>query len=70
MNRGRWTDEENERLRVFLAQGVSIVRAAGAFNRGTTAVRLQARKLGTPYPPMRAFRKKFAETPSSFWRQY
>jgi hypothetical protein len=60
-----WTDEENERLKAFAAQGVSIIRAAAAFNRTMTSVRIQARKIGSPFPPMRAYRKKFADAPSS-----
>ena len=61
---GSWTEADNERLKAFVAQGVSIVRAAGAFNRSLMSVRNQARKLGTPFPPMREFRKKWAD-PSS-----
>ena len=65
-----WTEADNERLRDFVAQGLSIVRAAAAFNRTTKNVRIQARKIGTPFPPMRVFRKKFADVPSNFGRQY
>jgi hypothetical protein len=65
-----WTDADNERLKAFVEQGVSIVRAAAAFNRTIVNVRNQARKIGTPFPPMREFRKKFAGDPSSSWRQY
>jgi hypothetical protein len=67
---GSWTEADNERLKAFVAQGVSIVRAAGAFNRSLMSVRNQARKLGTPFPPMRAIRKKLAGDASSSWRQY
>ena len=36
-----------------------------------SAVRqLQERKLGAPFPPMRVFRKKFADAPSNSWRYY
>jgi hypothetical protein len=62
-----WTDEESKRLKTFVAQGVSIIRAAAAFNRTTTGIRAQARKLGTPFPPMRVFRRQWADTPS-LWR--
>ena len=65
-----WTEADNERLKDFVAQGLSIVRAAAAFNRTTKNVRIQARKIGTPFPPMRDFRKKFADVPSNSWRQY
>ena len=64
-----WTGEQNERLKAFVAQGVSIIRAAAVFNRTITSVRIQARKVGAPFPPMRVFRKKFADAPPSVWRQ-
>jgi hypothetical protein len=65
-----WTDHENERLIAFVANGASVIRAAAAFDRTTASVRAQARKLGTPFTNMRAYRKKFANDPSSSWRQY
>jgi hypothetical protein len=65
-----WTDADNERLKAFVASGVSLARAAAAFNRRLNSVRYQARKLGTPFPPLRDFRKKLAGDPSSSWRQY
>jgi hypothetical protein len=67
---GSWTEEDNQRLKAFVEQGVSIVRVAAVFNRTIMSVRTQARKIGVPFPPMRAFRKKFAGDPSSSWRQY
>jgi hypothetical protein len=60
-----WTEAENERLKDFVAQGLSIFRAAAAFNRSTKNIRIQARKIGMPFPPMRVFRKKFADVPSN-----
>jgi hypothetical protein len=57
-----WTDEKNERLKTFVARGVSIIRAAAAFNRTTTGIRAQARKLGTPYPPRRMLPRQWADT--------
>jgi type IV secretory pathway protease TraF len=63
-----WTDAENERLKALVAQGVSIVRVAAVFNRKMVAVRTHARRLGTPFPRMNEFRKKFGATPSSSWR--
>jgi hypothetical protein len=68
--KSKWTEEDNARLREFVARGVSVVRAAAALHRDIKNVRIQARKLGAPFPPMRAFRKKFAGDPSSSWRQY
>ena len=63
-----WTDEGNSRLKEFVAQDVSIIRAAAALNRSIMSVRIQARKIGTPFPPMRIFRKKWADPPSRLWR--
>jgi hypothetical protein len=57
---GGWTEADNERLKIFVADGVSIIRAAAAFNRKLVSVRTHARKLGTPFPTIRDIRKKFA----------
>ena len=65
-----WTDADNERLKAFVADGVSLVRAAVAFKRKLNSVRNQARKLGTPFPPLKESRKKYADSPSNSWRQY
>jgi hypothetical protein len=60
MNRKRsWTEEDKERLKAFVANDVSIIRVAAAFKRSIPNLRSQARKLGTPFPRMSAFRKKF-----------
>jgi hypothetical protein len=69
-SKNAWTDEDNERLEAFVADGVSLVRAAVAFKRKLNSVRKQARKLGTPFPPLKESRKKYADSPSSSWRQY
>jgi hypothetical protein len=69
-NKAPWTEDENERLRALVAEGVSIVRAAAVFNRKMVAVRNHARRLGTPFPRMNEFRKKFEVTASSSWRLY
>jgi hypothetical protein len=58
-----WTSEENARLSVMVAKGASVVRAAGAFERTTISVRSQALKLGTPFPPNRIARLKWADPP-------
>ena len=55
-----WTEEDNARLKEFVAQGASIIRAAAALHRNIKSVRIQARKVGEPFPPMRVFRKKKA----------
>jgi hypothetical protein len=69
-HQGPWTEADNERLRILVAQGASLVRAAAAFKRSTAAVRAQARKIGVPFPPLRIARKKWAEASSNVWRQY
>jgi GcrA cell cycle regulator len=63
-----WTKEDNERLKSFVAQGASVIRAAAALNRSTKGVRHQARKIGCPFPPLRAARQKWADTPDNFGR--
>ena len=63
-----WTEADNERIREFVKNGVSILRAAAALKRTTATVRVRARKLGTPFPTMREVRKKFAGDPQSSWR--
>ena len=68
--KSEWTEEDNARLKEFVAQGASIIRVAAALHRNIKSVRIQARKLGEPFPPMRAFRKKLANVPFSAWRRY
>jgi hypothetical protein len=53
-----WTEEENERLKAFVAEGKSVVRAAAAFKRSMINVRHQARKLGAPFPSIRGHKKR------------
>lgn len=65
-----WTAEDNERLKKMVANGVPVLRAAASFKRSMDAVRIQARKLGTPFPSVREARKKYADTPSNPRRQY
>jgi hypothetical protein len=60
-----WTEVENEQLKAFVAQDVSVVRVAAVFKRTIIGVRYQARKLGTPFPPMKVFRRKWADPPSN-----
>src|ERR1700732_4976213 len=43
----------NERLKTFVAQGASVIRASAALKRTTVGIRAQARKLGIPFPPTR-----------------
>jgi hypothetical protein len=56
-----WTDAEIERLRAFVSQGASIVRAAAALKRTTVSVRNQARKIGSPFLPLRVARRKWTD---------
>jgi GcrA cell cycle regulator len=63
-----WTVEDDERLRMFVAQGASLVRAAAAFRRRKEMVRQRASKLGCPFPPLRIARLKWANTPNNEWR--
>lgn len=60
MKRKPWTEAENERLKLLLAQGASVVRAAAALNRSMVNIRNQSRKFGRPFPPGREYRKKQA----------
>jgi GcrA cell cycle regulator len=48
-----WTKEEDERLRAFVAQGASVIRAAAALRRSTINVRAHARAVGCPFPSLR-----------------
>jgi hypothetical protein len=52
-----WTEEDNERIKAFVAKGVSVFVAAAALKRNTISVRNQARRLGTPFPNLRTLRK-------------
>ena len=65
-----WTAEDNERLKALAAANVSIIRAAAALKRSTTSVRAQARKLGTPFPRLKDYRKKFQDSPESSRQRY
>jgi hypothetical protein len=55
-----WTTEDNERLKEMAAKGVPILRVAASLKCSMDAVRVQARKLGTPFPSVREARKKYA----------
>jgi hypothetical protein len=65
-----WTEADNERIRQFVKQGTSALRAAAALKRTIISVRAQARKIGTPFPTVRDVRKKFAYDPKSSRRLY
>ena len=53
-----WTDEQDERLRQLAAEGVSVVKAAGALNRTLTAVHTRASKLGLSWAGVREMSRK------------
>jgi len=58
-----WTKEDDERLKAFVAQGASIVRAVAALRRTKASIRTRARALGCPFPPLRVARQKWADAP-------
>ena len=53
-----WTPEDDERIRRLVANGVSINRAAAAFNRTRGSVYDRARKIGCPFPLLAETLKK------------
>jgi hypothetical protein len=65
-----WTEEENERLKALVAKDASIIKVAAELGRTTRSLRAQARKLGTPFPRMNDYRKKFQDSPDSLWRRH
>lgn len=54
MARNRWDDEQIEVLKALIARNLSLARAAVVMKRPRTSVQIQARKLGTPFPGIRA----------------
>jgi hypothetical protein len=65
-----WTLEDDERIRKFVAESVSINRAAAVFNRSRGSVYDRARKNGCPFPLLAETIKKakaVAATPSNNW---
>jgi GcrA cell cycle regulator len=64
----RWTPEEDDRIRAFVAEGASVVRAAAALKRKQHSVAEHARKLGCPFPTLAVARKKRAGMSDDFWR--
>jgi hypothetical protein len=64
----RWTPEDDERLRLLVAQGASLIRATAALKRRQSVVRERANKLGCPFPTIREARKKWTNTPDNDWR--
>jgi hypothetical protein len=62
-NNQPWTDADDDRLRAFVRQGASAIRAAAALRRTTASVRFRARAIGCPFPALRVARQKWADTP-------
>ena len=54
-----WTNEDDERLKNFVARGYSTVQVSAALIRAMASVRNQARKIGCPFPPLRIARQKW-----------
>jgi hypothetical protein len=54
MARNRWDDKQIEVLKGLIACNLSLARAAVIMKRPQTSVQIQARKLGTPFPGIRA----------------
>ena len=50
----RWDDAQIENLKGLIARGISLARAAVILKRPQSSVQIQARKLGTPFPGIRA----------------
>jgi hypothetical protein len=65
MTSKRWTDTDIKHLKALLADGSSAIRASVALKRTLKSVQLQARKLGTPFPPLA--RSKLPKSPSNLW---
>ena len=61
-----WTQEENERLKRFAADGATAARAAAAMNRTIRSVQAQAKKLGIRFPTLIEQRKKLGGAMSRF----
>ncbi|MET0710102.1 MAG: hypothetical protein ABWY82_25140 [Tardiphaga sp.] len=50
----RWDDEQIEILKALIARKISLARAAVILKRPQASVQIQARRLGTPFPGIRA----------------
>jgi hypothetical protein len=49
-------------LKALVLHGASVVLAAAVLRRTTTSTRSQASKLRTPFPSMRVFRQRWADS--------
>lgn len=50
----RWDESQIEHLKELIARKISLARAAVIMKRPQSSVQIQARKLGTPFPGVRA----------------
>jgi hypothetical protein len=55
-----WTPEEDERIKAFVAEDTSLVRAAAALRRKQANAHVRAVKLGCAFPTMTEARKKYS----------
>jgi len=65
-----WTDDDSKRLKALVASGASVLRAVAIFDCSIGAIRVRARALGTPFLTKSEARKKYADSPSSLWRNW
>jgi hypothetical protein len=65
----RWTPEEDELIRSFVAKGASAIRVSAALKRHKASVTERARKLGCPFQSIKAARKRWENTQDHLWRQ-
>ncbi|MGM4893281.1 hypothetical protein [Tardiphaga sp. 709] len=54
MAKNRWDDEQIEILKGLIARKISLARAAVIMKRPQSSVQIQARRLGAPFPGVRA----------------
>lgn len=54
MARNRWDNEQIEILKGLIERKISLARAAVILKRPQTSVQIQARRLGSPFPGIRA----------------
>jgi hypothetical protein len=63
----KWTAEEDDRIRAFVAQGASANRASVSLKRKRHSVIQRARKLGCPFLRDTEQRKKWSATSDNYW---
>jgi hypothetical protein len=65
-----WNAQDNEQLKAMVLSGTSPLRTAAVFKCTMSAVRMQARKLGTPFPSTAEARKKLALDADATWNSH